>query len=267
MAPPSLPPDLARLREQLKQDIQEVMGINDAQLGQVQRETSGFAQQTAIEAGNVGNRRFFNKYTAGVEEFWKQYLGLVRHHWTIPRTILVLGKEKAAESVQIKGADVAGGYDIMAEYGTSLPLDPNMRREQIMQMIDLLKEAGVPMTRVLKMLKLNDLNSLYDELEQAEDRQREIFDEMIALHHKGAEMAYVAPEELENHEAMLIFCQKYRMSMEYKVLAESVKPLIDQHIKDRMDMAAQVEAGGAAEGPAPQVPPAIPGPAGLTPLG
>jgi len=248
--PPTLPPDLGRLRMDIKTDIQELMGVNDAQLGVQKRETSGFSQQTAIEAGNIVNRRGFNKYTSMVKSFWQHYLGLCVKHWSEERTILVLGKEKAFEAIQLKGADIAGGFDIVVEYGASLPIDPNMRREQLMLLMEPLQKAGVPMTRILQLLKLNELDTLYDELEQAADRQMEIFKEMIALHKKGLD-AYIEPEELENHEAMLIFCSKYRMSMEYKTLPEEVKPLIEKHIKDRMQLAAQVKGQGTAGAPVP----------------
>ena len=262
MAPAQLPPDLFRLRQQLRDDIQEMMGLNDAQLGIQKRETSGFSQQTMIESGNINNRRMFNKYTKFVKEFWRDRLGLIKEHWDIPRLILTLGQENAFEAAKIKGADIAGGFDIVVEYGASLPLDPNLRREQIMLLIEPLTQAGVPMKRVLKHLKLNELDNIYDELEQGERRQREIFEEMLALHKQGGDV-YIEPKELEDHESMLVFAQKYTMSMEYKVLPEEVKVLIDQHIKDRMELAAQVATQGSAEQqqqqPQLQAAPPIPG--------
>jgi len=42
----------------------------------------------------------------------------------IPRTIHVLGKEKAFDAMDIKGADIDSGYDLVVEYGASLSLDP-----------------------------------------------------------------------------------------------------------------------------------------------
>lgn len=255
MNPGQLPPDLFRLRSQMRDELQEEMDINDAQLGIQNRETSGFSQQTMIEAGNITNRRLFNKYTKFVKSFWKDRLGLIRKHWTTPRLILVLGKENAFEAAKIKGADISGGFDISVEYGTSLPLDPNMRREQIMLLIEPLTQAGVPMKSILKHLKLNELDLIYDELEAGEKRQREIFEEMLAMHKQGTDI-YIPPQELEDHEAMLLFAQQYRMSMEFKVLPEEVKILVEQHIKDRMALAAQVAAQGQAQ--AQPAPPALP---------
>lgn len=267
--PSSLPPDMPRLREQMRGDIQEMMGMNDAMLGVQKREQSGFSQQTSIEAGNIANRRLFNKFTLFVKEFWEDYLGLVKENWDLARTINVVGKEKALLSKDIKGADIAGGYDLIVEYGSSLPLDPNMRREQIMLLMEPLQAAGIPMQRILKMLKLNELDAIYDELDMGEDRQREIFDEMIAQAKIG-EPQYIEPEELENHAPMLIFAQKYRNSMEYKSLPDDIKPLIEQHIRARMEMAASVAQGGQAgqpAGPTAQPPGGMPPGGGDIPQG
>lgn len=266
MAPAQLPPDLFRLRQQQKEDIQELMGINDAQLGVQKRETSGFSQQTMIEAGNINNRRLFNKYTKMVKDFWRDRLGLIREHWKIPRIVQAIGEEHAFEGGKIKGADIAGGFDIVVEYGATLPLDPNMRREQIMLLIAPLTQAGVPMKNILKKLRLNELDSIYDELAQGERRQQEIFDEMVAKSNNGTPF-YVAPRDKEDHEAMLVYAKKYTMLMEYKVLPDEIKVLIDQHIDDRVAMAAQIATeGGTQQGVVEQgqaAAPAPPGPEGL----
>lgn len=271
MNPGALPPDLMNLRQVLAGGIQELFGVNDSMLGVIKRETSGFSQQTAIESGNTNNRRFFNKYTDVVRDFWRDRLELIRQNWELPRLIKTLGDENAFEARDIKGADIMDGFDIMVDYGQSLPLDPNMRREQIMILMEPLKEAGVPMTKIIKMLKLNELDTLYDELDLAERRQREIFDEMIAASTKYDEPLYIGPEELENHEGMLVFCSKYRMTMEYKKLSSELKDLVEQHIRDRMEMAAQVASEGQGAAPEQAAPgpeaPAAPGGNPLAALG
>ena len=128
-------PDAHKLRENLVNGISEMAGVNESQLGQINRELSGFAVQTAIEASNTARRRLFNKYTLAVRDFWKLYLAEIRENWSEARTILVLGKEKAFESADIKGADINGGFDLICEYGASLSLDPARRREEIMQLM------------------------------------------------------------------------------------------------------------------------------------
>jgi hypothetical protein len=235
--PPQLMPDIWRHREQIVLAIQELYGVNDSMLGIQRREQSAISQQTAIESGTMMHRRLFKKYSMVVEGIYKDFLGLVRENWDEPRTILVLGKEKAFEAADLKGADIAGGFDIVVEYGTSLPLDPNMRRESIMLLMPVLKEAGMSEKQILKLMKLNDLEGMYDRMEMAGDRQREIFEEMIAKAAEGFP-EYIAPADLEDHAARLEYAYDFLETSEFKYLPIEAKDLIRKHVKEREQLAA-----------------------------
>jgi hypothetical protein len=255
--PPTLMPDIWKFRDQLLQGLEQIFGVNESQFGQVKREMSGFSMQTAINAGNTVRRRLFNKYTDFIESIYKAYLMFVQQYWTEKRQILVTGEEGALDVAFYSGADIADGFDIDAEYGASFSLDPASRREEIMQILPLLKDAGYSMRSILRMLRLNDISGLFDMAEQGSRRQLEIFDEMIAKFEESGVLAYVRPEELEEHESMLNAAYEFRMSMAYKVLDPALKPLIDRHIKDReaeMAKSAKPSTGGpglnaAAAGP------------------
>lgn len=256
MSSPNSMPTIDRLREQVRGGIDDMAGVNESMFGQQSRETAGFAMQYATNQGNMIRRRLFNKYAMFVEQVYKSYLNVVRKHWDTRRTIYVIGKEKALEAVDIKGADISGGFDIVVEYGASLSLDPMTRREEIMNLQPLFEKAGVPVRVTLKMMKLNELEGMYDMMQLAEDRQREIFEEMIATN------IYIPPEELEDHENMLAYALQFRMTTEFKYLDEDLKVLIIQHIKDRSTLAAQ-EAAQMGAGQPGQMPggPGVPGPA------
>lgn len=247
MEPMPLPPGMTQLRDQMKMGVDDTMGVNEAMFGQQSREQSGFSMQYATNQGNMIRRRLFNKYVLFVESIYNRYLQIIQKNWDTPRTIKVLGKEKAFEAMDIKGADISGGYDIVVEYGASLSLDPTTRREEIMTLMPLFEKAGVEARDILRMLKLNELGGLYDRLELAHDRQREIFEEMIAKN------IYIAPAELQDHPNMLAYCYYYVMTTEFKYLDEDSKVLVIKHIKDREQMAATVQqaATGLPPGPAP----------------
>ncbi|TGN99707.1 hypothetical protein PN36_34980 [Candidatus Thiomargarita nelsonii] len=70
-------------------------------------------------------------------------------------------------------------------------------------------------------------------MQLAEDRQREIFEEMISSN------AYLPPEELEDHDNMLAFALQYLMTTEFKYLEKEHKNLIRQHVKDRAKLSGQ----------------------------
>lgn len=256
MEPMPLPPGMTQLRDMMKVGIDDVSGVNESMFGQQSREQSGFSMQYATNQGNMIRRRLFNKYVLFVENIYRRYLQIVQKHWSTPRTIHVLGKEKAFEAIDLKGADIAGGYDLVVEYGASLSLDPTTRREEIMTLMPLFEKAGISTGEVLKMLKLNELGNMYDMLELAEDRQREIFEEMSSTG------MYIPPEELQAHPEMLAWAYRYLMTVEFKYLKEEQKSLIRRHVREREQLAAQQQSSAAAQGapgPAPQ------GPAGAMP--
>lgn len=272
--PPQLMGDIYKLRDALLVGMEQIAGVNESMFGKVDREMSGFSLQTAINAGNMVRRRLFNKYEAFVEAVFKFFLRLVQENWTDERKILVTGDENALSVAYYSGADLTDGFDLDVRYGASFSLDPASRREEIMQLLPLLKEAGYDMRTILGMLKLNDVSGLFDMATVAERRQLEIFDEMIAKFEADGAAIYIAPEKGEEHEGMLKAAYEFRMSMAFKVLDKTLKVLIQKHIDDREALLTAQAAPNPGTG-LPGVPgPAVPGPeaaaalpGGLAPAG
>lgn len=232
MEAPGNPPLVTDFRDRLDAGIDLLWGMNENMLGQQSREQSAASMQYATNNGNMIRRRLFNKYVSYVESMYKALLDLMRLHWTTPRLISVLGEEKAFESVDFQGSDIDGGYDLVVEYGASLSLDPLTRREELIRLQPMFKEAGISSAVTLRMMKLNELDGMYDLVQMAEDRQREIFEEMIATG------KYVRPRKYENHPGMIEWARIYTMTSEFKYLSESEKQLIEQHISEREQMGA-----------------------------
>jgi len=272
MEVPSLMPEMSQLRQNMIMGINDTMGVNEAMFGQQSREQSGASMQYATNQGNMIRRRLFNKYVIFVESLYKTLLKLVAKHWDVQRTIHVIGKEKALEAVDIKGMDIDGGYDVVAEYGVSLSLDPLTRREEIITLQPLFKEAGVSARAQLKLMKLNELEGMYDQLQLAEDRQREVFEEMIATG------KYIAPEMWMDHENMIAWALQYFMTVEFKYLEEPLQDLCRKHLVDRAKLPPQEkqilagnppvsEGNQLSPGPLPEGGPEgpLPGGPGMTP--
>jgi hypothetical protein len=130
-----------------------------------------------------------------------------------------------------------------------------------MQMVGYLKEAGYTMKQILSLMRLNGIGEMFDMAEAAKRRQMEIFDQIISKYEEDGIEIYIAPRELEEHQGMLSAAYEFVMSQAYNVLDEEVKALIDAHIKEREQLAAQGAAPGAgptgdlaAAGPQPQMP-------------
>lgn len=254
--PPALPGDMWNFREQLYTAIQELFGINDSMLGIQRREQSAVSQQTAIEAGTMVNRRLFVKYSAAVEKTYKHFLGLVVQHWNEARTISVVGEEQSFRARELMGADIANGWDIKVEYGAALPLDPNMRREAIMLMWDQLLEAGFTGKQLLNKMKLDDLQGVFDLNERAANRQQEQFREMIEFYRQG-QPRLIEPKDLEEHAARLEWAYNYLESREFHDLPEDLQDILKEHVRMRVDMAAEQAVPEQPAGP--EMMPPMPG--------
>jgi len=264
---PTIMPEVGGLRQTLMDGGDHVSGVNESMFGQQSREQSGFSMQYATNQGNMIRRRLFNKYVQFTESVYKQYISLVQKHWDVPQTVRVLGQEKAFEVMDIKGADVAGGFDLVIEYGASFSLDPTARREEIMQLMPVLKEAGMPVQQIMGMMKLNELQNIHDTMQLGSSRQTEIIEEMII---KGI---YIEPQDWQQHDTYLAYMYTYMQTREFYDLEENIQQLIIQHKEAREQLAADAIAagapataeagqGGAAPGPSGMEGAAGPGPEG-----
>ena len=274
MAPMPVQSATIDLRNTYMAGLDAVFGVNESMFGQQSRETSGFSMQYATNQGNMIRRRLFNKFTMFVEETYKHIFNLARTHWSVERVIHVLGDENTMNAVSFVGTDIDGGFDLVGEYGTNFSLDPVSRRQEILNLYPILKEAGVEPSKVVEMLKLNDFNRPSME-KLAEERQKEIFYRMILTNN------YIPPVEMQDHKNMLTYAYYYVMTAEYRDLPPSHSALIRQHIVDREAIlkalaAPPIPASGAPVGapitapivgmdqPNPgmqaEAPPAVPGP-------
>jgi hypothetical protein len=247
-APPvPIPQGMISFGQEMDTSIDLLFGINDSMLGLIQRETAGTAMTYASQQGNIIRHRLFIKLTYFAEALWKNFLNNIKHHWSTSRTVKVAGNERAYDTIDLKGTDIDGGYDITAEFGTSLSLDPNQRRADLLQMAPMLEKAGVTPKTLLKHMRLSDMDTLFDLMELGRDRQDEIFRKMVE---SGQ---YIAPTKEQDHASMLEYCQYYVMTAEFTALPQDRKALISKHMDERLAMTGKQAA--AAQGQ-PTEPPA-----------
>jgi hypothetical protein len=245
VAPVPLPAGMVNFTQEMNVDLDLLFGINESMMGQMNRETAGSAMNYATQNGNAIRHRLFIKLTQFTEALWKSYLNNIKKNWTTERTIKVSGAERAYETIELKGANIDGGYDITCEYGTSFSLDPNQRRADILQMAPFLKEAGITPKNMLKQMRLSSMDALYDLAEMGRDRQDEIFKRMIDSDN------YIPPEKNQDHASMLEYCQLYVMTAEFTNLPQNKKDLVNKHFDERLAMSGQqaAEAQGAGAPP------------------
>lgn len=266
----NIPPDIlpaaplstvvAHLRAQLKNDIDELMGINESMYGKQSREQSGFSQSYSVNQGNMVRQRLFNKNVRCTEHLYKRVLLMAANRWSTPRLVDVLGEENVGEVRPVKGADIAHGYDVYCEYSSSLSLDPTLRKQEILTLWPILKEAGIDQRKLLPMLRLSELGNMMDMTKLPESRMKHYINRIIATR------AQVEPREKEDHANMLVYAKDFVMMQAFAVLDEEVKVLIEEHMSMREQMMAQQAPQGGGMPGQPEAGPMGPE-AGAAPLG
>lgn len=268
LKPASVSSDVYNLRTAHLEAIDGIMGVNEILKGQINRELSGFASQTAINAANMVRHRLFNKYTMFVEFLFETYLKSVRQNWKTKRKLQVLGSEDGPTIRYLEGADIESGYVLTVEYGTNFSLDPALRREEIMQARDVLMEAGVNPKKIAQMLRYNEIDNLFDAVEMARKRQLEIFEDAIALFEKTGRVEVQPANVMRKayHLEMAEAALEFVMTQDFLKLDRELQEAIYSHIDQREELAAAQAQPAAAGQPPGQ--PGMPAPGGAPlPLG
>lgn len=246
--PPQLMPDMFRFRQQLIEGMEALSGMNESMFGQIKRELSGYATQSAINSANLTRRRFFVKFKYCTEEFYRSYLELIQMHYKQAVQLKIVGKEDGVSIAFYKGSDLKGNYDFDTDYGTSFSLDPESRREEVLSLQPLLEKAQYSAGQILGFLRFSDAKGPIDLASRAKMRQYEIFDEMEATFMEKGVSKLIEPKKNEDHVPMLEACKEYRSSAQFKYLPDELQNLMDAHIDARTEQAAAVAAGAQAGG-------------------
>jgi len=257
LAPPSTMPDSVRIRQQLTEGQKGLAGMNDAMTGQMTRETSSFTMDRSIESGNMVRRRLYNKYTKSIQNLYRYLLSLAVHEWKFEKQVKVVGEDGAWDIRHLRGASFKGGWDLEAQYGRSFSLDPQTKRQEIMQLAPFLEKIpGFDYGAVAREWGLDIFDeSMFDRVKLAHAKQQKIFDQMISRWDEYGVRSYVAPREFEDHINMYDYCRYYYMTPEFDSLDEKLQQLIEQHMMERRE--ALTKEAAAQQQPA-QPPPQAP---------
>lgn len=170
---PIIPPDLTGNAQKdvslIKSDIQQALGIYDYTKG---AETG--ANKTATGIGLVqeaANARFKHKIQLleeAIKEVGEMVLALYQQFITDEKVIRVVGK-KGEEFIRVLPKDIAGEYDCVPEAGSTLMVDKDKEREEIMNLYAIFSTQpfeNLKMEMMKKMLEKFGMENLKDSLDK-----------------------------------------------------------------------------------------------------
>lgn len=170
---PIIPPDLTGNAQKdvslIKSDIQQALGIYDYTKG---AETG--ANKTATGIGLVqeaANARFKHKIQLleeAIKEVGEMVLALYQQFITDEKVIRVVG-EKGEEFIRVLPKDIAGEYDCVPEAGSTLMVDKDKERQEIMNLYAIFSTQpfeNLKMEMMKKMLEKFGMENLKDSLDK-----------------------------------------------------------------------------------------------------
>ena len=244
-------PDLSSLRAVLREAGDGAAGVNAAMSGTVERETSASALQMAAAQGNQVRRRIFNKFTGYTKSVNQSLLMISKETWTESKTLAVLGKNGQFKKRNVSMFDIDGGYDFFVSYGEQLSLDPAMRRQELMQLIPILQNAGaIKPHQIMELLKVNEVELLHNMSELGKTRAKHIFDTI-----RRTKKPMAIDKDWEDHDAILEFARHYFMTAEFLAESIEVQKLMKANMNERVKVIASQAPVAAPAAPMPGMPP------------
>lgn len=217
---PIVPPDLTGNAQKdlslIKSDIQQALGIYDYTKG-----AESGVNQTATGIGLVqeaANARFKHKIQLleeGIKALGEMVLALYQQFITDEKVIRVTGK-KGEQFVRVIPAEIAGQYDCMPEAGSTLLIDKQKEREDVMNLYGVF--AQEPFENLKMELKRKILQKFgFESLEDALDQDiKELSEQMINTQQQMAQQA-------EQEQMMMQQQQEQMMMMDQEAQAREAE--------------------------------------------
>lgn len=149
--PPGPDPALIAQLGLATQDLQHVMGIYPANLGQQENSKSGKHLLIRQKEGDIGTFAFIDNLARAVEHAGRILIDLIPHYYDTARKVRVLGEDGASDLVQVNGMSPTGQpvhdlsrgkYDVVARSGPSFSTKREEARESMLALMQAIPQAA-----------------------------------------------------------------------------------------------------------------------------
>ena len=234
-----------------KDQISSIYGAGEFSTGEINRELSGFAVLTAIDADDKFRVRLFNKKVHMLKSLYSKLLSVGQQFMDEERTLSVSGQERIATAQMFRVSELKGNYDIHVGFGRYLPNDPSAAKEYMFQLLQtgLFQEAGGDPKKLLSLL----LDGNLVELQNYQDGARAVQEHEIVRMLNGEQMPVY---EYQSHEEHLAALNETMNTSFFESLPQGIKEVFESHSKAHVEILAKLsaaaDAGGGGEEPMPE---------------
>lgn len=216
---PIVPPDLTANAQKdlslIKSDIQQALGIYDYTKG-ADSGTNKTATGISLiqEAANARFNHKIQLLEEALKKLGEMVLALYQQFITDEKVLRVVGK-RGEEFVRVIPAEIAGQYDCVPEAGSTLLIDKQKEREDIMQLYSVFAQEpfeNLKMELKRKILEKFGMEALEDALDQdveewqqkmlaTQEQEAAMAEEQAVMEQQMAEEQAIAQEENQIKEA------------------------------------------------------------------
>lgn len=197
-----------------------------------------------------------------VAKIARHSLTLVVDYWDLPRIIRVTGTDRAFDSFQLKGSDIANSLDVRVEPGSALPQSKAARQAFLM---DLARMGAISPQQMLDMMEIGGVQTLVDRMRidmraaQRENlKMKQLTEDMILQFNQGmmkkalqgapgtvdpqrgiptvdaANLSTYPPvvkvNKWDNHAVHVTTHNNFRKTQAFELLSPMVQDQFDRHI-------------------------------------
>ena len=174
--PPPVVADTWRVLDKLTEEIDTISGIHPSSEGAVGSATSGFQTNLLQEATDAVHAPDVRRHELAIEEAAFKIRRIMKLMYDIPRLISITSSDSQVEAFEFSAAEIDDHADIVVQAGSALP---DLKGAKIQMALEL-RGSGIfgdtadpeVNRKVLNMLDIGDLGSVYATARRDEERAR-----------------------------------------------------------------------------------------------
>lgn len=179
---PQIPPSMLQVSELMANEIQQISGVSEENLGTSVQDVAGFLSMLRQNAGLTSLQRLFDQLDRSQRLLGKLRLNIMQNNWTPGKVMRIIGETPAPQFYNRK----FGKYDAAVEDGLNTTTQRQMQFAQMLQ----LREVGVPITNedLLESCTLQGKKKIIEnmqkqqqQMQQAQQQQQQLEQQQIQM--------------------------------------------------------------------------------------